>query len=552
MAEKTMIEELRAAAFSGYPQLMEKMRMMAERYWDLPEDRLISAYLATPFPVSMWTDNPYVQNKRVKGITTKPAGFSRNEVAQMVQNPENMERELRSVERGLEYTAYPMFHIRTLYQSLLTYHSYIAPEEFTDKPKFWREWRLLEQLRKTLDPKGSGRALAGEALKQGKVFVFPRIRVDPERGVVDYAFLQYLPSDWVKIVGFNNISKYTVAFNLMYFVQPGTDWRQFGDLFAPYIDGFRDSLTERRGINLKRARENPGVDAAWQNGRWFYWVTLPVDRVFPFEIDETDTNVLPPFTGLFLDFIQLSQMEQIQLELLQNPLVSLLHGEIPYFDTRDTGTADQIKLSDAMRKMFTAIWYQMLAANNTGGIGLYAAPFLNMKLETLAEAPSALEIVSTGYQDSIAKSGLSAILPTTADARAGAVNVSLLIESQFPKPIYTCYERMMRAIIDRMNLRYHWRFSMFGDLATDEKRMEELRAEMSLGILPAVIEYNALRDRSVLEDLAWSRSIDATGLNGLRKPLKSSYTMTSGEGGRPKSDGITSEGQEQDTDDGKN
>ena len=47
--------------------------------------------------------------------------------------------------------------------------------------------------------------------------------VDKSHNEVCHAFMQQLPSDWVKIVGFNNKSKYTVAFNLFYFLQPGTN-----------------------------------------------------------------------------------------------------------------------------------------------------------------------------------------------------------------------------------------------------------------------------------------------------------------------------------------
>lgn len=566
--------ELAKLRYSSFPEIFSAMRNMANEYDSLPMDALIGAF-SSVVNYNYAGYDPYTQNRRIKGISTKPANYTKNQIADMIQAPESSEQPLRAVERALEYSAYPLFHTRMTYANLLTYHSYIAPSltdrEDAKKDDFWREWKLLEKLRKKLNPKDTCHMIAGQALQQGKVFYHPRIRVDKAHNKIEHAFLQQMPSDYIKIVGFNNISKYTVAFDLMYFMTPGTDVRQFGDLFTPYLDTFYDTVIVPDGVGKRiiyasnRATLDPvkvkqikdrNVEAYFQNGRWCYWVTLPVGEVFPFEIDDTDRNVLPPFIGLFIDLIQLSQMEQIQLELLQNPLVSVLHGEIPYWDERNAGTDDQYKLSNAGMMLFEMLWYQMLKANNTSGIGLYMAPLENMKLESLSEAPSAMEIVSTGYTDTMAKAGLTALIPTTSDSRAGAVNVSFLIESQFPKAVYHCYERMMNRLIERLNLNYDWTFRIWGDLATDADQEKNLKEQMTLGLLPAAIEWNSMRDRSILDDMAISDAVLESELMDRRLPLVSSYNASNKDGilppqtGRPKSEGVTSDGNEGDVDGG--
>lgn len=577
-----MTEEIQQALndVSGatYPEIFKKFRTLAAEYGNMPFSSLVSAYNTATGVLgfgNMYTPNPYTQNRRVKGIATRPADYSKDEVADFVQHPDSSEKPLRAVEKGLEYTAYPMIHTRTVYQNLLTYHNYVAPHlsdrADAKRDDFWREWKLMEKLRCAVNPKDKAHEFAGRALQEGKIFVVPRISVDKAHNSVNHAFLQRLPSDWLKIVGYNNVSKYTVAFDLMYFCQIGTDWRQFGDLFEPYIYDWLGALSpaptlrgnkvvyaSKTGIDIhalqNSASEN--VNAYFQQGRWYYWVTLPVDRVFPMEIDDTDDNVIPPFTGLFLDFIQLSQMEQIQLEILQNPLVSVLHGEMETWDEKHNNTADEYKISDAGRRFFLALWYQMLADNNTSGIGLYAAPFKNMKLESLDEAPNAINIVSQGYTDTMAKAGLTALIPVSDEARAGAVNVSLAIESRFPETIYICFERMMNVIIAKLNPNYEWKFRMFGNLAEDAEHEKRLREEMTLGILPAAIEYNAMRDRSILDDIAWSDAVMESGLMDRRLPLVTSYNAKQSEsglpprGGRPPADGIATDGNEQDVDGG--
>ena len=155
--------------------------------------------------------------------------------------------------------------------------------------------------------------------------------------------------------------------------------------------------------------------------------------------------------------IQLAQMEQIQLELIQNPLVSLLHGEIPYRDEKTATDDDQYRLSNAGRLLFEALWYQMLQDNNTSGIGLYLAPVENMKLESLSEAPSAMDIVKQGYSDTMSQAGMGAIIPLGDDTRAATAQISLQIESKFMECIYRDYERMMNAILKSLNLKYDFR-----------------------------------------------------------------------------------------------
>ncbi len=585
-----LTKELREVQFGSYADVFKKFNALAAEYGNLSAESLISAFTrVTGIPYER--NNPYIQNRRVKQIASLPVDYSKDKVADMLVNAGNNEQPLRSVEHALEITAYPLFHLRKVYQDLLTYHSYTAPEFSDDndakKPEFWREWKLIEKLRKAMFPASEAHRIVGQCCQEGKVFYYPRYRVDKPHNKIDHAFLQQLPSDWTKIVGFNNKSKFTLAFNLFYFLTPGTDYRQFGDLFEPYVDDFAEVIAPPKGVGKKvvyasnptpdlnrfkamtEERVLPGQpEVYYQNGRWFYWVTLPVEKVFTFEIDDVSTNVISPFTGLFLSMIQLAQYEQIQLEIIQNPLVSLLVGEIPYREDRNADTSDPYKLSPTGRQYFETLWYQMLAANNTSGIGFFLAPAEHMELHQLAEAPSAMEISSNGYGYTMAKAGIAGIIPTSGDPKAGLANISLQIESKFAQTVYRCFERMMEVIFENLNLTFDWRFRMFGDIATDKQTLDSVRSEMTLGLSQSVLIYNALYDRSIFDDISVSAALLESGLFNLRRPLMTSYSGFQADGkqqndsndldpaakkvinpgGRPESEEITSEGNEKDTD----
>jgi len=556
--------------FSSFSSML---KTMGEKYSDLPMGRIIDAFATTVMDETVM-GNPYIQNRRVKNISSFPVDYEYNEVAEMVQNPSDSERPLREVSHVLESTAAPYFKIRKTYQSIMTYHWYNSPadvEEGADKTALWREMRLVDKFAEAMAVKQNAHMIVGQCIQEGKVFYVPRYRVDKSHNKVDYAYLQQLPQDWTKIVGFNNISKYTVAFDMMYFMEPGTDYRQFGELFLPYLDVFvqvAPNLPKMRDKKFVYAsgyekfndiRKNangmiPGSpDVYYQGGRWFYWVTLPIDRVWTFEADDVNRNVVPPFTGLFLAMANIAKYEQVQLSLVQNPLVSLVLGEIPYRDNTNATTEDSYKLSPSGRRLFEALWYQMLNANNTSGVGLYTGPFDNLHLEQLAEAPRATEISSKGYSYAMQKSGIG-IIPSTDDPRAGTVQVALQIECRFAETIYRQFERMMTYLYSTLGTKWEWKFTMFGSLATDKDDEKFYKDGMTLGLLPATLRYLALRDMRLSEDMSISRMIAESGLLDLRIPLISSYSAKqekSGlppQGGRPRSEEITSEGNEQDVD----
>lgn len=553
--------------YMGYADLFSKARSIAKRFEKMDPDSVYDAmYLASI------DGDPDTHNNRVKHITSVPIDYDKDKIADMLKNPDFSEEPLREAMHALEYSAYPLFKLRKTTQDILTCRNYVYPlcmdEDAMSSPKFMREWQMAEKIRLAMEPKINAHMIAGQVLQDGKAFYHPRINIDKSHNRVLSAAMQQLPTDWCKIVGYNSVSKYTVAFDMMYFMQPGTDWRQFGDLFKPYISIFMGQTGPMPGepngkrvffMEQEKVRGTMGNPEVYvQNGRWFYWVTLPPEKVWTFECDDVNRNVFSPFTGLFLAMEQVSQYEAVQLALVQNPLISCVLGEIPYAENTVPDQHDPYKLSPTGRKYFEALWYQMLAANNTSGVGLYAAPFQNMHLEQLDEAPSATDVSSKGYKYAMLKAG-NGLVPISEEPRAGSIMSAQYMEGEFAASVYRTFEKMMNWILDDAGLKHEWRFKMFGNLYLDRQDAEAAKKDLALGILPAWFKYNALQDSSVLEDIAMSKALKAVGLNDLRVPIATSYnggvsgkSATSGElrdvGGRPRSEGITSEGHESDID----
>lgn len=546
-------------------------RALAAEYRDMPIESVVSAF--SRVQGSAYTENPYVQNRRVKQISSLPVEYPYEKVSEMVANPGNNEMPLRQVSHALEATASPYFKIRKTYQDILTYHWYASPdgvEESEAKEKaFWREMRLVNDFAKAAHVDEMAHKIAGQVVQEGKVFYTFRYNVDKAHNQVNYAFMQQIPQDWIKIVGLNNISKYTIAFDMMYFMQPGTDYTQFGNLFEPYMGVFvnvapqlpqykNKKFVYASGMErLKALRDTvdqlPGKpEVYYQGGRWYYWVILPIDKVWTFEIDDTSKNVAPPLTGLFLSMTNIAKYEQVQLSLVQNPLIAMVLGEIPYRDDAGATQEDAYKLSPTGRRYYEALWYQMLSATNTTGVGFYLAPAENMQLVQLAEAPSANEISSNGYSYAMQKSGIG-IIPATTDPRAGTVQVSMQIECRFGELLYKQISRMMNYLYQSLGLRWRWEFVMFGSLATDDDRLKEAKDGMTLGILSSTMDYLAILGKRLTDDIAISNAVIGSGIMDKRLPLVSTFSAKQENGlppqaGRPKAEKVESEGQEKDMD----
>ena len=113
----------------------------------------------------------------------------------------------------------------------------------------------------------------------------------------------------------------------------------------------------------------------------------------------------------------------------------------------------------------------------------------------------------------------------------------------------------MQVLYERLNLKYEWRFVMFGSLYEDEKTEEKALKGMEHGLLPDLLIYNALHNRSLLDDLAFSDAVLASNIMDKRRPLITSFSAKQegnlpphGEAGRPAEDDVTSDGHEGDLD----
>lgn len=562
MAEKKQKQASETANFDSYNYLgkrfLGKMSGLANQYGDLPPDDVFNAYISAGGQ-NLLLAMPDIQNRRIKRINTRPADYGKNEIEAMISNPDQNEKALREVSAALSWSAKPFDLIQTTYTDMLSYDWFISVEgsqKGTTAETMQREYSLALKTAAQLDIKAKAHEIAGLCMRYGKVFYTPRISLDKSHNKVNYAFFQQLPEDYCKIVGFNNgPGKYTVAFNLMYFLLPGNDWRQFGSLFEPYMENF-ESVTETGGRYVYSAKNGVPVDTEkfdalhlsesrgspkWERAgsRWLYWVTLPADKVLTAEIDDRTALVAPPTTGLMVSMTQIPNYEAAQMEIVLNPLTSILTGSLETDDAKGVSTnEDPVRVSPTVRRLFETMWYQMLDKNNTSGIGLFLAPANDLRLQTVSDTVSNTNITGMAISNQITKAGLSSVIPTTDDPKVGVAQLSADIQANYLRPVYWCIERWMNWLFGEMKLKTELRFHMFGNVFDRKELLEGARKGMTLGILPDTLRYDAMMGLNIMEDKATSEFIKKTKLLDYRLPLVSSYSAKQETGGLPpKGDG---------------
>lgn len=545
------------AKLNSYTQISQQFNNLVSQFGgSLTSSDFLGAFMRAGQGLA---NMPQIQNRRIKNISSLPADYTKEDIGQFLRNPYISETPLRQTSEILKWTSYPYYKITKTYQDIPTYRYMISPlyleEENAKKGDFWREANLLDKFMKVLRPDICAHKIAGQAITSGKVFYILRKSIDKSHNKVNYAFMQQLPEDYCTIIGYNSISGYTISFDMMYFLQPGTDYRQFGDLFLPYMKDFEYMFTEpeNRKISPKTVYsskcgkqlsyypenirgENIGNPKTFmQNGRYMYYVSLPVDKVWTFEIDDTTAAVASPLSGLMLTYSQQSDYEQAQLSLILNPLIKIFTGEIPY---RDDGasTEDTFQLSVGLRMMFEEYFNELMSQTNTGGVSLYSAPFQNIKSHDFPESANANEISESFVRYGIEKAGLSSIIPATSDPKAGLANLSAKLESRFTVCIYSQMERMLNFVIEAMGLNYYWNFRMFSDIYSEEETRANLEKAIARGDLSAYFKLAALDGESVLDKISEIRMIKALNINELLEVPPNANTQTdkkNSDGGRP-------------------
>jgi DNA-directed RNA polymerase subunit RPC12/RpoP len=177
------------------------------------------------------------------------------------------------------------------------------------------------------------------------------------------------------------------------------------------------------------------------------------------------------------------------------------------------------------------------------GTSYAMTPTQQNKLFNFQEVPNANKIYGMGLEGLLDTSGANTLLTTNPKPSVAQSTAGRIIETRYIDRIYEQFKQatniQLKKMYDNGNLKYEWRFALFGDVFSDKDKEAAIVKELSLGqkeLIPEFLSYHSLSVSDALNICDW---IDDTGLYQKFEALVNSFTSTTGadnKNGRPAAD----------------
>lgn len=494
-------------------QLNNRWNTIFSKYYNNGGDYLVAMQ-------TWYTSNPYVQNTRLKQLKSNPVFSDRETLESSLQSPQNSELNIRQMSWSLISNTHPYYKLIRMYADILTYKFYTypkyVPKDEMNTPRFKSDSKVVSMFLDKFQPAYTFRRIVTECLIEGKrAYVF-RAKVNETTGSeeIDHALLQELPSNWWKPVAKSNDSYYVASFNFAYFWTPGTSVTQFPKEFETYYMQLM-GVTTRVPTNTGSTKYDvdlpnlpDGFMSEFRDGEWYLW--HEISDAFVFSADESHAWQTPPFLGLFLAGQDLQSYYTLQQQLTSIPLYGILSGEIPMADQNKSGNyVNDMRLSPDVVVGMSMQANSMLPP----GVSAFFSPFQNVKFNQFEEQVNSSKIYQNALQQFLGASGANNLISTTEKPSVAQVKASEKIEGRFADVFYGQFENFMNIVFSKyINLKYTWRFHIFGTVFNDSDRKQELKDGLSMGQSYLLPEYLAVNDLDMESANSISDWIDTLGI----------------------------------------
>ena len=462
--------------------------------------------------------NPFLQNQRLKQISTLPGGMDDEDLAEALEAPQAYEQPLRGVGWDLSNKQHLYYQIIRLAADVPMYNYYKLPpllekeSDYTSKD-FNEEDAYVDEWLDTFNPKTTLKRVALETKREGKSTYLLRNSVykdDKGQRHVNYATFQKLPSNYIKLTAIGEHG-YIASFDMMVFMNPAFNTSQY----PPFIRDIWDDLTGAKEIIKVNPYGKYTVDVGklskyqykdaegkLQHGifesrmdRYLFWVQLPQDLCYTFASDSSHPWAVPDTIGLFQALKELSDYGTLAALIASTPLTAILTGEIETINDPNPG-----KDQTVMNPQTIAGFQNEFNSKTSTNVEALFVPCKNLKLQSIPNQPSSSDITTKATQNFVSQAGEGGVIVATEKPSVAQVKGAQYLEASKQDFVTRQFEDVLNMIVHKhLGCKYRWKIFLWGDIYSfnDElKRDKELWIAGATFLLPKIASaYNmSMRD----------------------------------------------------------
>lgn len=485
--------------------------------------------------------NPFIQNQRVKSLSTRGVTYSKEQLAKFAANPASSETALRAAALTASSSQQIFYNILRRASDVPVYNHFVIPELLEEdsgykKDEYRAEARLVDDFFDTFDIPNALKTIALQVKREGKCsYIFRnRFSGSGKKKTCDYACFEKLPTDWLKITGIGQLG-YTISFDFSYFLQVGHDPAFFGDFFVKVwadmlTNGIvtKDPKTGKQFFDAAKAR---GYTYNWGETkvgstiesrvvndiekRFIFWITLPFDLAYTFASDNSTPFVAPDTTGLLQKLQELTDYGTLAGLIASTPLTAVLTGEAEFVEGARPNK-NETKISPEVLLGLQTMFNSMTSSN----VEAYFMPLKNIKLQQLNADVNSSDITTKAMKNLVAYAGEGGLTITTDKPSIAQVRAAEHLAAEQQRYVTLQIQHVLNYILkNNLGLRHRWKLVIWGDIFFQDDEKSFVKEQVQAGNLALLPKLMSGEGINMTDTEALTRYVASLGIYDLFRTM---------------------------------
>jgi hypothetical protein len=446
----------------------------------------------------------------------KSQKYTKKQIRQYLERPEYYDRQLREVSVYLYSNSQEYKNLMNYLSKMLTHDYILVPDgnlyDMIYNSNKTNNIKLLKSFFANLEFIENYN-LKAKLSDVESVLVREDIYFGYERTDGENCIWQQLPSNYSRILGWDEYGGFTMEFDFTYFTKPNIS-----------INNYASEFKEKFDLYKKNNKQNNNIDLRWQKLS---------DNAIVFKFDKSVLYGLPQFSGILDEILSLSEYKDLQETTSRTNNFKLIHQKIPQNTDKEAGV-NKFLIDDKSAVKF----HNNLKSNLPEGVGCATTP-MSLTEVILKNNQFDEDLVGKAERNMFVSAGVSQLLFSSDGKTSIGLNRSIEADSALMFSLLRQEELFMKKKLKMFNAndkgklgKFKWKL-IFPNLTIFN--MEDYRTALMNN---AQFGYSKFCTSMSQSDIIGLLYLEKTlGLINMMEPLKSSNT-TPGEskGGKPPSD----------------